>query len=115
MRRHGSATAGTRRLRAIRGRGFRRRLLLHRRDHSMTRSRTGVVFVCALLAPVLGCCVALASTTRPGQRVAMTNLPKSDQFDGIGVVDGRVILYGPAPSPEYPSTSSTCSLAVVIP
>lgn len=116
MRRHGSATAGTRRLRAIEGRGFGRRLLLYRRDHSVMRSRVGVVFVCALLAAVLGWrCVALASITNPGQRVAMANLPKSDQFDGIGIVNGRVALYGPAPSPEYPSTSSRCSLAVVIP
>jgi hypothetical protein len=45
----------------------------------------------------------------------MVNLAKSDRFDGIAVVNGRVILDGPAPSLEYPSTSSTCSYAVVMP
>jgi hypothetical protein len=41
---------------------------------------------------------------------------KSDPFDGIAVVNGRVILYGPAsPSPGHPSTSSTCYSAFVGP
>jgi hypothetical protein len=46
----------------------------------------------------------------------MANLTKSDRYDSIAVASGRIILYGPAsPSAEYPSTSSTCSSAVVNP
>lgn len=79
------------------------------------RYRVGALFVCALLAPVLSWqCVALASTTGPLGRVSMVNL-KSDPFDGIAVVNGRVILYDTAsPSPEHPS-AGTCSSAVVDP
>jgi hypothetical protein len=93
-----------------------RRLLLYRRNHSVARSRVGVVLACAILASVVGsCCVALASTSSPVHPVAMVNLPRNDQFDGVAVVNGRVTLYGPAPSLEYPSASSTCSFAVVTP
>ncbi len=46
----------------------------------------------------------------------MLNLSKSDRYDRIAVVGGRIMLYSSAgPSLEYPSTSSICSSAVVNP
>lgn len=85
-------------------------------NHLVMRYHVAVLFVCALLGPVPGWCrVALAWTTNPVGRVAMLNLTKSDRYDSIAVINGRIIL-GPAPpSLEYPSTSSTCSSGVVNP
>ncbi len=57
----------------------------------------------------------MASTTGPRHPVAMVTLPKSDQFDGIAAINGRVVLYGPTPSLGNPSSSSACSFAVVVP
>jgi len=43
-------------------------------------------------------------------------LTTSERYDAIAVVNGRIIVYGHAsPSPEFPSTSSTCSSAFVNP
>ena len=46
----------------------------------------------------------------------MLDLSKSDRYRRIAVVGGRIMLFSSAgPSLEYPSTSSTCSSAVVNP
>ncbi len=79
--------------------------------------RFRTVLACAALAAAAGYGVspAVLSAT-PAVRVAMLNLTNSDRYDSIAVVGSRIVLYGPAgPSAEYPSTSSTCSSAVVSP
>ena len=49
-------------------------------------------------------------------RVAELRLTKSERYDAIAVVNGRITAYGPAsPSLESPSTSSTCASAFVNP
>jgi hypothetical protein len=49
-------------------------------------------------------------------RVAMLSLSKSDRYGRIAVVSGRDMLYSSdGLSPQYPSTLSTCSSAVVNP
>lgn len=75
------------------------------------------LFVCAVVAPAVGYGVspAVSVATRVG-RVATLNLTRSDRYDNIAVVGNRIVLYGPAgPSFTQPSTSSTCSSAIVNP
>ena len=48
--------------------------------------------------------------------IAVLRLTTSERYDAIAAVNGRIIVYSHAsPSPEYPSTSSTCSSAFVNP
>ena len=45
-------------------------------------------------------------------RVAVLKLTTGERYATIAVVNGRIVVYGPA-SAEYPSAPSTCSSAVV--
>jgi hypothetical protein len=68
--------------------------------------------VFAACAAGFGVSPSAASTSR----IAALRLTTSERYDAIAVVNGRIIVYGPAsPSPEFPSTSSTCSSAFVNP
>jgi len=56
---------------------------------------------------------ASAAGTSATAALALTT---SDRYDAIAVVNGRIIVYGPAsPSLEFPSTASRCSSALVNP
>lgn len=87
-------------------------------DNRIVRGpRFGFLLVCAVIASAVGygASPAVSGPTGVG-RVTTLNLTKSDRYDAIAVVDGRIVLYGPAgPSLAQPSTSSTCSSAVVNP
>jgi hypothetical protein len=67
----------------------------------------GVLVAATALSPAAGA---------RGGRVAVLDLSKSDRYETIALVGGRIMLYSSAgPSLEYPSTSSMCSSAVVNP
>jgi hypothetical protein len=56
------------------------------------------------------------SSATPAAGVVTLKLPDHNLFNEISAIDGRLVLDGPAsPSPAQPSTSSTCSFAVVNP
>ncbi|MGP8209081.1 MAG: hypothetical protein ACLQVK_24015 [Acidimicrobiales bacterium] len=83
----------------------------------MAPLRSASLLVCVVFLSVLGLGVSRTpSSAAPAARVVTLELPRHNLFNAISVIDGRLVLYGPAsPSPAQPSTSSTCSFAVVGP
>jgi hypothetical protein len=83
----------------------------------VTRLRLAALLVCAVFLSVLGLGLSRTpSSATPAAGVVTLKLPDHNLFNAISVIDGRLVLDGPAsPSPAQPSTSSTCSFAVVNP
>ena len=78
----------------------------------MTSRRPGALFALLLAATAVG--YGASSVAAGTSRVAVLKLTTGERYAAIAVVNGRIVVYGPA-SAEYPSASSTCSSAVVNP